>query len=207
MEEELEGLKIKAEQFIEEYHNNAAVLYKYKTIDSGSSRKVYDLKNGLVAKYASNFDDGYHQNLKEFKVYTEELEGAVLPTYEDLLAPSLAISDNGDLLIMVKCEGANEYLDSAIRNKLDQVYDLANKHDLLEGDLLKESSWGVLDDCFVLLDYGGTKEIALDQDLERSPYEDDEDDYFNGKIIIDTLDDELDDKYEEYDDNKNYKED
>lgn len=128
----------------------------YQFIGSGSSRRVFDLANGYVVKVAINCG-GITQNQVEYKVYNEEKT--------EFLAPILAISDDAMFLIMKKGEQLRSF------NQVLEYYQVYNMRELVSnpdftkirenyglaaGDLVRRSSWGIIKDVPVLVDYGFT---------------------------------------------------
>lgn len=128
----------------------------YQFIGSGSSRSVFDLDNGYVVKSALN-NGGITQNQVEYKVYNQEKT--------EFFAPILAISDNAMFLIMKKGEqlwstdqileyyqayNMRELVSNSYFMKIRQTYGLA------AGDLVRKSSWGMIEQVPVLVDYGYT---------------------------------------------------
>lgn len=129
---------------------------KYQFIGSGSSRRVYDLANGYVVKAAMNYG-GITQNQMEYKVYNQEKT--------ELFAPILAISDDSMLLIMKKGErlwSLNQVLQYYkyynMRALVSNSYfmNIRRTYGLAGGDLIRKSSWGMIDEVPVLVDYGYT---------------------------------------------------
>lgn len=128
----------------------------YQFIGSGSSRRVFDLDNGYVVKSALNYG-GITQNQMEYKIYNQE--------NNEFFAPILSISDNARFLIMKKGErlwnitqileyyqvyNMRELVSNSYFMMIRQTYGLA------AGDLIRKSSWGMIDQVPVLVDYGYT---------------------------------------------------
>lgn len=129
---------------------------KYRFIGSGSSRSVFDLANGYVVKSALN-NGGITQNQVEYNVYNQEKT--------EYFAPILAISDDARLLIMKKGEhlwSTNQILQYYrvynIRELVNNPYfmKIRETYGLAAGDLVRKSSWGIIDQVPVLVDYGYT---------------------------------------------------
>lgn len=128
----------------------------YKFIGSGSSRSVFDLGNGYVVKAAIN-RGGLYQNKVESYVYSQE--------HTDLFAPILTKSENSMFLIMKKGEkiwSLNQVLQYYEANDMRQLVErpyyvhIRQTYGLARGDLVRKSSWGIIDQVPVLIDYGYT---------------------------------------------------
>ncbi|MBY6810888.1 UNVERIFIED_ORG: hypothetical protein B2H98_01485 [Clostridium botulinum] len=131
----------------------------YRYIGSGSSRDVFDLRNGYVIKVAKN-RAGIAQNKSEYNI-----------SYYDnssLFAKVVAVSNNFNLLIMEKADKIYnisyvwKYFN--VKDKkgafgLEQLSDILRHYNLLLNDLKKESSWGMINGRFVIIDYGFTREV------------------------------------------------
>ena len=128
----------------------------YRYIGSGSSRRVFDLRNGFVVKVAMN-RGGFSQNQVEYNVYHQE--------HSDLFAPILAISEDAKFLIMKKGKKLKN-LRQVLRyfgvNNMRQLVSnpyfirIREEYGLCKGDLVRRSSWGLIDHVPVLIDYGFT---------------------------------------------------
>ncbi|ACL76204.1 hypothetical protein [Ruminiclostridium cellulolyticum] len=127
---------------------------KYRRIGSGSCRNVYDLENGYVVKVAKDVR-GILQNQIEHKSY--------LTHKSVFFAEVAAISENYRYLIMVKAKRITDIrivlryykvksFDELMKNPLLEE-DLEN-HNIGSGDLKRASSWGIVNDVPVLIDYG-----------------------------------------------------
>ncbi|WP_455715897.1 hypothetical protein [Anaerosporobacter sp.] len=128
----------------------------YIYIGSGSSRSVFDLNNGYVVKAAIN-RGGIYQNKVEYNVYNQE--------HTALFAPILTMSEDAMFLIMKKGEKllslsqVIQYYDVRdMRQLVERPYfvDIRRKYGLARGDLVRRSSWGIVDEVPVLIDYGYT---------------------------------------------------
>lgn len=128
----------------------------YQFIGSGSSRRVFDLDNGYVVKSALNYG-GITQNQMEYKIYNQEKN--------EFFAPILAISDDTKFLIMKKGErlwSINQILQYYqvynIRELVSNSYfiEIRRTYGLAAGDLVRKSSWGMIEQVPVLVDYGYT---------------------------------------------------
>jgi len=133
-------------------------MHKYSLIGSGTGRLVYDLDNGYVAKVAKN-KKGIAQNKAEYQISTMD--------DTDLFAEVLAMSDNCRFLIMVRAERIGsmtvvwKYYNVNNNHELfhlDNFRDFYKKYNLLFGDLCRRSSWGIVNERPVIIDYGFTKE-------------------------------------------------
>ena len=131
----------------------------YRYIGAGSARKVYDLNNGFVLKIARNIM-GIAQNEAEFLIFNE--------SKLDLLARVYFVSDDYKYLIMKKAKSIKnekEFLNYFnIENKKDiknkeSIKEIHDKYNLVWADLYKFTSWGIVNNRYVLIDYGYTKEI------------------------------------------------
>lgn len=132
---------------------------KYKLIGSGSCRNVYDLGSGYVVKVAKDVR-GILQNRAEHTSYKACKSG--------FFAEIAAVSENYRYLIMVK---ARKIVD--IRTVL-RYYNVRNMNELMKkplfaedienekigsNDLKRASSWGIVNDVPVLIDYGLSQSI------------------------------------------------
>ncbi|MDF2844410.1 MAG: hypothetical protein K0R00_2836 [Herbinix sp.] len=131
---------------------------KYTMIGSGSGRLVFDLKNGYVAKVAKN-KKGLAQNKAEYKI--EAMSDC------DMFAKITAISEDCKVLIMQKAEQIKsisviwKYYNVKSNHELfrQSVFDdFGTKYRLLYGDLCRKSSWGIINNKPVIIDYGFTKD-------------------------------------------------
>ena len=132
---------------------------KYRLIGSGSSRRVYDLNNGYVIKVAKDIR-GVFQNQTENTTY--------LAQNSNFFAPVVAISEDYKLLIMPKARKI-KYIDTvckyynvkSIRSliMLDTLNDDITRNSLGKSDLTRVSSWGLINDVPLLIDYGLTHSI------------------------------------------------
>ena len=131
----------------------------YKYIGSGSSRKVFDLGNGYVVKVAKN-SAGVAQNKMEYKIS--------LMDNSNLFAKVLQVSKNFHALIMEKADKIDDF--SSVCNyfkvenilqvlTLKELQNLYFKYNLLLNDLRRTSSWGIINERPVIIDYGFTTEI------------------------------------------------
>ncbi len=127
---------------------------KYKRLGSGSCRNVYDLGNGYVIKVAKDVR-GVLQNQIEHKSYQTRKSG--------FFAEVAAVSENFRYLIMVKAKRITD-IRIVLRYYKVRSFDELMKDPLLDedlenqkigsGDLKRASSWGIVNDVPVLIDYG-----------------------------------------------------
>jgi hypothetical protein len=131
----------------------------YRYIGSGTSRQVFDLGNGYVAKVAKNIA-GIAQNMSEYKISFND--------HSNLFAKVIGASNDFKLLIMQKANKIYnisyvwKYFNVTNRNELFNLNVLQNitkNHNLLLADLGRESSWGLIDGQPVIIDYGFTREV------------------------------------------------
>lgn len=131
----------------------------YKYIGDGSSRKVFDLKNGYVIKVAKNMA-GIEQNRMESKISKSDNTG--------LFAKVKYSSPNYEFIIMKKAKKVDDILwvwsyfgvfDAVEFLNLGELQRIKYKYDLMLNDLNRASSWGIVDGKMVIIDYGYTKKI------------------------------------------------
>lgn len=129
----------------------------YRYIGEGSSRQVFDLNNGYVIKLAKN-NAGIEQNRVESYISIND--------NSSIFAKVLYYSRDYSYIIMPKARKIDDisyvfdYL--GVRNKreffnLRFIRRLMDKYDLLSGDLVRKSSWGVINGKIYMIDYGFTK--------------------------------------------------
>lgn len=132
---------------------------KYRYIGSGSSRKVFDLGNGYVLKVAKN-KAGIAQNKMEYKIS--------LTDSSNLFAKVIQASENFNALIMEKADKITDfsYVCSYFKAEnilevltLKEFQNLYYRYNLLLNDLCRTSSWGIINEKPVVIDYGFTREI------------------------------------------------
>lgn len=132
----------------------------YKYIGSGSSRQVFDLRNGYVIKVAIN-SAGILQNQSEYRISCKDKSG--------LFAKVVRVSNDFRILIMEKAEKiynisrVYEYFNVKSKEELFNLEELKNifkENNLLTGDLNRESNWGVINGRPVIIDYGFTREVC-----------------------------------------------
>lgn len=131
----------------------------YKYIGQGSARKVYDLNNGFVIKIARNIK-GLAQNEAEFLISKDSKSA--------LLAKVYFLSSDYKYLIMKKAnkiKNEEKFLsyfniqDKRELKKDKSIKEIHDKYNLVWADLYKLTSWGIINNKLVLIDYGYTKEI------------------------------------------------
>lgn len=141
-------------------------LYKFKKEDfdinfeflgEGISRKVYALDDNYVLKVAKD-EEGIYQNKVEHYVYTH-----INFKLKKYLASIACFKPN--LLIMERAKPLSstfndEFINVFNFNKDDNFFKdlcyLADKYYLFYEDLISPSSWGIINDKNVLIDYGCT---------------------------------------------------
>ncbi len=131
----------------------------YPLLGWGSGRKVYDLKNGYVVKVAKN-NRGIEQNKAEHHLAELDQQG--------IFAKVESISDDNRYLIMEKATPIRSFAEVwryyEVRNhvqlfSLDKFQDLSKKYDLLNADLRRRSSWGLVNGKPVIIDFGFTRAV------------------------------------------------
>jgi len=140
---------------------------KYSLIGIGTSRKVYDLQNGTVAKVAMNIK-GIAQNKTEVQIFEED-NGDCYPI--KIFATVFEFSDDLKIIIVEKCTKVKgmkivkKSLDISNGKEIeasfyDAITEIANRFELMRGDLERPSSWGLNSkDEPVLIDYGCTRKV------------------------------------------------
>ncbi|AYE35456.1 hypothetical protein [Clostridium septicum] len=132
----------------------------YRYIGSGSSRQVFDLRNGYVIKVARN-KAGTAQNRAEYIISSSD--------YSELFAKVIYASDNFYFIIMEKANTVNtfswvlKYFNASCNKDLvnsTKLQYIHQKYNLLWADLFKKSSWGVINGRPVIIDYGFTRMVA-----------------------------------------------
>mgnify|MGYP001434148079 CR=1 FL=1 len=131
----------------------------YRYIGSGSCRHVFDLGNGHVIKLAKN-EAGIAQNKSEYEISAKD--------NSDLFAKVIQPSDEFSLLIMQKADKINnisyvcDYFNVTTKRELFKLKELQNikmNYNLVLGDFYRKSSWGIINERPVIIDYGFTREI------------------------------------------------
>lgn len=127
---------------------------RLRFLGAGSSRRVYEIEDGYAVKAAKNYR-GLNQNRMEYMIYNNEKS--------KILAPVLAISEDARYLIMRKGERMPNFHPILQYYHCRNMWQLANqpmlqilweKYMLAGGDLVRISSWGMVDRVPVLIDYG-----------------------------------------------------
>lgn len=132
----------------------------YRYIGTGSSRDVFDLKNGYVIKVAKNIA-GIAQNQTEYAI----------SNYDDsnLFAKVISISNDFYFLVMEKADKIDNisdvfrYFNVSDKRGLFHLKELQNikkKYNLLLGDFDRKSNWGIIKGRPVIIDYGFTREVS-----------------------------------------------
>ena len=132
----------------------------YRYIGTGSSRDVFDLKNGYVIKVAKNIA-GIAQNQTEYAI----------SNYDDsnLFAKVISISNDFYFLVMEKADKIDNisdvfrYFNVSDKRELFHLKELQNikkKYNLLLGDFDRKSNWGIIKGRLVIIDYGFTKDVS-----------------------------------------------
>ncbi|MDD3453858.1 MAG: hypothetical protein PHN42_06270 [Bacilli bacterium] len=132
----------------------------YRYIGTGSSRDVFDLKNGYVIKVAKNIA-GIAQNQTEYAI----------SNYDDsnLFAKVISISNDFYFLVMEKADKIDNisdvfrYFNVSDKRELFHLKELQNikkKYNLLLGDFDRKSNWGIIKGRPVIIDYGFTREVS-----------------------------------------------
>lgn len=132
----------------------------YRYIGSGSSRQVFDLRNGYVIKIAIN-RAGISQNQSEYKISCNN--------QSDFFAKVIRASTDFRFLIMEKADKIYniseiwDYFNVKSKSELFNLEELKNildENNLLVGDLDRESNWGIINGKPVIIDYGFTREVC-----------------------------------------------
>lgn len=132
---------------------------EYRYIGSGSSRTVFDMRNGFVIKVAKNIK-GIAQNKVEYEISNDD--------YTNLFANVYYASENYKYLIMEKAIPIKREIEFlryfGINNRkelasIEEIKDIQYRYNLVFADLYKLTSWGKVKGRIVLIDYGYTKEI------------------------------------------------
>lgn len=132
---------------------------EYRYLGSGSGRKVFDLGNGQVVKYAKN-RRGIAQNETEYFIASSDHSG--------LFSKISQISEDHRLLIMEKADQVrnmtqvwNYYKVSNNRElfRLEAFRRILHDYHLLQVDLCRYSNWGSIGGRPVIIDYGFTLNV------------------------------------------------
>jgi hypothetical protein len=134
---------------------------KYEFLGEGISRRVYSINEYYVVKVAK-VDDGRYQNRVENYVYTHAPKNMI-----KYLCPILWFEP--DRIIMRKAIPLSNILKDKyinlknIRPEKESYMDLnklTNNFILFPEDIISTSSWGILDNKNVLIDYGCTSDLG-----------------------------------------------
>ena len=150
----------------------------YKLLNKGTGRYVYDINNEYVLKLAKN-NKGIEQNKTEINISKSG-------KYNDINANVVEFDDNGLYLIQQKAyrlteqgfkditglqlQGFLYYLrhnrewDGGNIKFYNKVNSLVNEFELDRFDIANESSWGIINNNVVMVDYG------LDMNIARKLY-------------------------------------
>lgn len=129
-------------------------------IGSGSSRNVFDLRNGYVMKVAKN-RAGIAQNKNEYIIS--------LMDSSNLFADVISVSKGFDVLVMRKAYRIKNFRDILdyynVRSEeelfsLSAFQNIQYKYNLIGADLRRVSSWGIINGIPKIIDYGFTKEVS-----------------------------------------------
>ena len=132
---------------------------QYRLIGSGSGRFVFDLDNGYVVKVAKN-RRGVIQNKAEYQIASTERS--------HVFAKIVEVSEDFHYLIMEKAEKLKSFSEVwsyyQVNNnrelfRTDVFRDILQKHNLLSVDLCRISSWGMIKNKPVIIDFGFTREV------------------------------------------------
>lgn len=130
-----------------------------KILGYGSGRKVYDLDDGYVVKYAKN-RRGLAQNKAEYSI-SLELDS-------EYFAKIVNCSEDFSMIIMVKAEKVNRLKDVRkyyqVKNnmQLKNIEDIKNacaKYRIHFNDFTRAANWGYIDGRPKIIDYGFTIEV------------------------------------------------
>lgn len=129
---------------------------KYQYLGQGISRIVFGVDKNYVIKLAKGVE-GYYQNSVEIYVYENAKH------YKDFLCP-IEWSEK-EMVVMRRAIPLTNYTNSKTVNltkmfKNPEVFkklmNFKEEFYMLEEDIWATSSWGILDNKFVLIDYGCT---------------------------------------------------
>ncbi len=134
---------------------------QYKQLGNGSCRIVFDLGGGSVAKIAKDIR-GIDQNLNEYTIFQSHKS--------DLFAEVTAVSPDNRILIMAKADKVKNmrtvYRYYNVQNissllKHGSFYQDINTYKLSRGDLVRPSSWGLINGIPMLIDFGLTHGVFI----------------------------------------------
>lgn len=134
---------------------------KYKYMGEGISRKVYALNNDLVIKIAKG-DEGIYQNSVEYYVFTHADKD-----FKKYLCPILWFKPKMIIMkraVPIKRTVKSRFIDlRTIRPEPNSFYEInyyTSKFFLYHNDIRSAGSWGNLNKCNVLIDYGCTNRLG-----------------------------------------------
>lgn len=129
---------------------------RYDYLGQGISRIVFGLNEKYVIKLAKG-REGFYQNSVEIYVYDNAKK------YRKFLCPIMR--GKKELILMKRAIPLSSYTNSEIVDlrkmfkddeDFEMLMEFKEKFYMLEEDIWATSSWGILDDKFVLIDYGCT---------------------------------------------------
>ena len=142
-------------------HSDKEIAMKYAFLGEGISRKVYSINDDYVIKVAK-VNDGRYQNRVENYVYTHAPKNMV-----KYLCPIVWFEP--DRIIMRKAIPLSSLIKDKyinlkkIRPESESYADLSkltNDFILFAEDIISTSSWGILNNKNVLIDYGCTSHLG-----------------------------------------------
>lgn len=131
----------------------------FKVIGNGSGRRVYDLENGYVVKFAKN-KKGIAQNEVEYRM--------AINAETDIFAKVVDASENFKYVIMEKAQRAQKinYIWKYFNVKNNKEFfrtsalkDISSKFGLTIADFGRASNWGLINGIPVIVDYGLTDKV------------------------------------------------
>jgi len=131
----------------------------YKSIGSGSGRRVFDLDNGYVVKVAKN-KKGLAQNEAEYQISSK--------SNSVLFAKILQVSEDYHMLIMQKAEVIKHisevwgYFNVESNRGLyyvEEIRQISSEYNLLMADLYRPVNWGRINSKLVIIDFGFTRRV------------------------------------------------
>lgn len=140
---------------------------QYKFIAKGSGRKVYDMDDGYVVKQAFN-KKGFAQNQTEY--YLSSIDT------ENIFAKTFAISTDHKYIIMKRANKLKSirpvcnYFGVKNSNQLHNneiISNMVKKYHLNIADIKNFTSWGLIDDTPLIIDYGLTDKIYTEYYLKE----------------------------------------
>ena len=135
----------------------------FEVLGHGAGRIVYAINDDYVLKVAKN-ESGIKQCANEIYIYQ-----SVEPKYKKYLCPILGYAPDRNLMLR-----ANPFrkLPNRKHTSIFDVYDVSHpdrfekdiekltyNYDLLHGDAFSATSWGLLGDKLVMIDYGCTNSV------------------------------------------------